>query len=78
MTSQPVFFPVFLCSSPPSIKLEAAKLSQDDSHVFGRKLTDAEAPAALRQMKNDKNPGSDSFTTEIYKKSFGTTFGHSW
>ena len=31
------------------------------------KITEAEILAALRQMKNDKSPGSDGFTTEFYK-----------
>ena len=49
-----------------SIKLEAPKLSQNDSYMLEGKIAESEALGALRKMKNDNSSGADGFTTEFY------------
>lgn len=55
--------------------IDVPKLSQEDNKMLEGNIAEAEALEALRQMKNDKSPGSDGFTTEFFKvfwKDIGT------
>ena len=47
------------------------KLSEERSQRLEGKITYAELLQALKQMKNDKSPGLDGYTTEFYKFFWG-------
>jgi hypothetical protein len=46
---------------------DTVKLNEEEKESLEGLITLAEAHAALRNMKNNKSPGSDGFTTEFYK-----------
>ena len=56
-------------------------LSQEESDSLEGPITLQEALSSIKQMKNDKSPGSDGFTAEFNKKkkkSFSQTWVHLW
>ena len=48
-------------------QMQNVKLSNDESQSLEGLLTMEEISATLKNMKNDKSPGSDGFTTEFFK-----------
>ena len=48
-------------------QIQNVKLSNDESQSLEGLLTMEEISATLKNMKNDKSPGSDGFTTEFFK-----------
>ena len=52
-------------------------LSQEESDSLEGPITLQEALSSIKQMKNDRSPGSDGFTAELKKKkSFSQTWVH--
>jgi hypothetical protein len=47
--------------------VDAVKLNQEEKDQLEGPLTYAEACRALKNMKNNKSPGSDGYTVEFYK-----------
>ena len=43
------------------------KLNEEDKFSIEGKITEYECTCALREMNNNKSPGSDGITTEFYK-----------
>ena len=43
------------------------KLDENDSNSCEGEITDQECIKAIKEMKNQKSPGSDDITTEFYK-----------
>ena len=43
------------------------KLNEEDKISIEGKITEYECTSALREMNNNKSPGSDGITTELYK-----------
>ena len=53
-------------------------LSQEESDSLEGPITLQEALSSVKQMKNDKSPGSDGFTAEFFLNSFSQTWVHLW
>ena len=53
-------------------------LSQEESDSLEGPITLQEALLSIKQMKNDKSPGSDGFTAEFFLNSFSQTWVHLW
>ena len=51
------------------------KLTNEESQALEGEITYLEALNVLKNMKNDKSPGSDGFTAEIFK-TFWADLGH--
>ena len=45
-------------------------LTEEESNSLEDLITKQEAHSALKQMKNDKSPGSDGYTTEFFTSFF--------
>ena len=45
----------------------SAKLNEDEKNIIEGQITEYECTCALRDMQNNKSPGSDGITTEFYK-----------
>ena len=43
------------------------ELNEEDKFSIEGKITEYECTCALREMNNNKSPGSDGITTEFYK-----------
>ena len=45
----------------------SAKLNEEEKNIIEGQITEYECTCALRDMQNNKSPGSDGITTELYK-----------
>ena len=52
----------------PSVKKTHHALNEEEKEVCDGLLTEYECGLALKEMQNNKSPGSDGITIEFYKK----------
>ena len=55
--------------------IKTPTLTDEESNSLEGHITKQEAHSALKQMKNDKSPGSDGYTTEFFSSFFFVDLG---
>ena len=49
------------------VKVEQIHVSEIDKEYFESTITESEVLKSLKEMQNDKSPGTDGYTAEFYK-----------